>query len=135
MAWIALPRRHLRLDGVEEADELLMPVALHVAADDGAVEHVEGGEQRRRAVALVVVRHGAGAALLHRQSRLGAVERLDLALLVDREHDGVGGRIDVEADDVLELLGELRVVRQLEACGCGAARVGGPPGCAAPSAG
>ena len=24
-------RRHLRLDGVEEADELLVPVALHIA--------------------------------------------------------------------------------------------------------
>lgn len=36
--------RHLGVDGVEEADELLMPVALHVAADDGAIEHVEGGK-------------------------------------------------------------------------------------------
>jgi integrase len=27
----------------------------------------------------VVLRHGAGAARLHRQARLGAVERLDLA--------------------------------------------------------
>src|SRR3979409_2339582 len=44
----------------------------------------------------------------------GAVERLDLALLVDREDDRMGGRIDVEADDVFEFLGELRVVRQLE---------------------
>jgi hypothetical protein len=63
---------------------------------------------------LVVVRHGAGAPRLHRQSRLGAVQRLDLALLVDREDDGVGRRIDVEADHVLELFGELRVVGQLE---------------------
>src|ERR1700722_19551752 len=38
------------LDGVEEADELLMAVALHVVPDDGAVEYVEGGEQRRGAV-------------------------------------------------------------------------------------
>jgi hypothetical protein len=28
-------RRDLRLDRIEEADELLVPVALHVAADDG----------------------------------------------------------------------------------------------------
>ena len=77
-----------------------MAMALHVAADDRAVEHVERGEQRRGAVALVVVGHGAGATLLHRQAGLGAVERLDLALLVDREDDGVGGRIDIEADDV-----------------------------------
>ena len=73
-----LAGRDRGLDGVEEADELLVPVALHVAADDGAVEHVEGGEQRGGAVALVVVGHGAGAALLHGQAGLGAVERLDL---------------------------------------------------------
>jgi hypothetical protein len=32
---------HLRVEGIEEADELLVPVALHVGADDGAVEDVE----------------------------------------------------------------------------------------------
>ena len=109
-----LSRRHLRLDGVEEADELLVPVALHVAADDGAVEDVERGEQGGGAVPLVIVRHGSGAPRLHRQSRLGAVEGLDLALLVDREDDGVGRRVDVEADHVLELLGELGVIRQFK---------------------
>ena len=36
------------------------------------------------------------------------------SLLVDRENNRMGGRIDVEADDVFELLGELRVRRQLE---------------------
>ena len=109
-----LSRRDLGLDGVEEADELLMAMALHVAADHRAVENVEGGEQRRRAVALVVVGHRAGAALFQRQPRLGAVERLDLALLVDRQHDGVRGRIDVEPDDVAQLVDELWVVGELE---------------------
>ena len=91
-----------------------MAVALHVAADDGAVEHVERGEQRGGAVALVVVGHGAEPPLLHRQAGLGAVERLDLALLVDRQHDGVRRRIDVEADDVAQLVDELRIVGELE---------------------
>ena len=117
---MALSGRHLALDAVEEADELLMAVALHVLADDRAVEHVERGEQRRRAVPLVVVGHGAGAALLHRQAGLGAVERLDLRLLVDRQHHGVGRRVDIQADDVDELLGEGRVVGELEAAASGA---------------
>ena len=81
--------RDLRLDGVEEADELLMAVALHAATDHLAFEHVESGKQRGRAMPLVIVRQGAGPALLHWQPRLGAVERLDLRFLVDREHDGV----------------------------------------------
>src|SRR5258708_1323446 len=91
-----------------------MPMALHVAADNGTVEDIERGEQRGRAVALVVVRHRSGATRLYRQSRLGAIESLDLALLVDREDDGVGGRVDIETDHIPELVGELRIVRYLE---------------------
>src|SRR5690242_17151215 len=64
------------LDGVEEADELLVPVALHAAADYGAIEHVERGEQCRGAVPLVIARHRAAASGLDGQPRLGAVERL-----------------------------------------------------------
>ena len=109
-----LVRRRLGVDGVEEADELLMAMALHIAPDDRAVEHVEGGEQRGRAAALVVMGHGAEASLLDGQAGLGAVERLDLALLVDRQHDGVGRRVDIEPDDVPELVDELRIVGELE---------------------
>ena len=47
-----LAGRDLALDGVEKADELLMAVALHVAADHRAVQHVEGGEQGGRPVRL-----------------------------------------------------------------------------------
>ena len=50
-----LSDRHLGLDGVEEADELLMPVALHAAPDHGTFQHVERREQRGGAIALVVV--------------------------------------------------------------------------------
>jgi hypothetical protein len=51
--------RHLRLDRIEEADELLMAVAIHVAANDSAIEDVESGEQSRGLVALVVLRDTA----------------------------------------------------------------------------
>ena len=81
--------RHLRLDGIEEADEFLVPVALHVAADDGTVENVESREQRGRAVTFVVVGHRSGAPLLHRQTGLGAVELTtrQLGRASGKEHD------------------------------------------------
>ena len=104
-----LAGRDRRARRVEEADELLVAMALHAAADHLAVEHVERGEQGRRAVALVVVGHRAGLARLHRQARLRPVERLDLAFLVDREHDGVRRRVDIEPDDVVELGGEVGI--------------------------
>ena len=91
-----------------------MAMARHAAADDRAVEHVEGGEQRGGAVALVVVGHGAGLARLQRQARLGAVERLDLALLIERQHQAVRRRLEVQPDDRLELGGEVGIARTLE---------------------
>ena len=78
------------------------------------VEDVERSEQGRGAMALVVVRHGAEPALLQRQVRLGAIESLDLALLVEQKHDGVGRRIDIEPDHVAQLVDEVRIVRELE---------------------
>jgi hypothetical protein len=54
---------------------------------------------------------GPAAALLHRQPRLGAVKGLDLALFIDRQHQGLVGRIDVEADDILDFGDEVRIAR------------------------
>jgi hypothetical protein len=102
------------LDGIQKADELLMAMTLHAAPDDRALQDIERGEQRGRAVADIIVGHGFEPAGLQRQARLGAVERLDLALFVEAEHDGVRRRIDIQPDDVSQLADKLRVVRQLE---------------------
>ena len=64
--------------------------------------------------ALIVVGHGPGATLLHRQAGLSAIEGLDLALFVDAEHDGVRRGVDIEPDYVAQLVDELGVLRQLE---------------------
>ena len=58
--------------------------------------------------------HGGDTPLLQGQARLGAVERLDLAILVDREHDGMLGRIDIKPDHVMQPVDEVGVVRVLE---------------------
>ena len=50
-----LPGGRRLVDLLEERDELLVPVALGVAADDRPVQNVHRGEQRRGAVPLVVV--------------------------------------------------------------------------------
>src|SRR5438046_2950385 len=49
------------------------------------------------------------------EAGLGAVESLDLAFLVDRDDDGMSGRVHIEADDIFDLVGEGRVVGFLEA--------------------
>jgi len=109
-----LSGRHLGLDSIEEADELLVTMALHASANDLAFEHIESSKQRRCAVALVVMGHRAGPALLHWQAGLGAIEGLDLRLFVDREDDGMGGRVDIKPDNIAQLVDELRVGGEFE---------------------
>jgi hypothetical protein len=92
--------RNLGFDSVQEADEFLVPITLHAAPDDLAVEHIEGGKQGGGAVAVV--------------DAMGAAEHLDLRFLLDREHDGMRRRIEIKPDDVAQLGGELRIGGQLE---------------------
>jgi hypothetical protein len=50
------------------------------------------------------------AAFFQRQTGLRTVQGLDLALLVAAQHNGVLGRREIEAHDVVELLNEMLVV-------------------------
>ena len=89
-----------------------MAMALHALADNLALKDIERREQGGDA--LIVVRHGSGTSLLHRQTRLGTIKCLNLALLIDRQDNGVVGRIDIEADDLMQFGSKLRIVGELE---------------------
>src|ERR1039458_8743193 len=67
-----------------------------------------------RAVAFVIVRHGGAASALQRQAGLGTIQGLNLALLVGAQHQRVLRRIEIQADDVFQFLGECRIVADLE---------------------
>jgi len=71
-------------------------------------------EQGRGAMAFVVVRATLRQARLHGQHRSGPVQRLDLRLLIDAQHDRVLRRRQVEPDDIDDLADQLRVGGELE---------------------
>jgi hypothetical protein len=104
--FIFCPKRCEFSRTVEEADEFLVPVSSHALADHRAVEDIQRGEHRGRAVPDIIVGHRPGPTLLHRQARLGAVERLNLRLLVDRQHETMGRRVEIQPDDVAQLGGK-----------------------------
>jgi hypothetical protein len=58
--------------------------------------------------------HGRGAARPDGFAGPRAAKRLNLALLIDGQNDGVRRRAHVEPDNVLHLLGKRRIVRALE---------------------
>jgi hypothetical protein len=103
-----------RCDQLEEGQELAMTVAGLAGVSDAAGGHVQSGEQRSRAMADIVV--GAPLDTPGRQwpDRLGALQRLDLGLLVHAQHDCVGGRVKVQPDHVADPCVQLWVSGELE---------------------
>jgi hypothetical protein len=76
---IGLPGRDFVLDGIEEADEFAVSVALHPAADLHSIEHAERCDHSVGAMTFIVARHGLAAPGIDRQTRLRVVDYLDLA--------------------------------------------------------
>ena len=107
----------LLIQAVEKFDELLVAMACIALADDFALRDLQSGEKRGGAVALVIVGHGPAPALFERQARLGAIQRLDLALLVHTEHQRFFRRVEIEAHYVGELLQKLRITGEFETLG------------------
>ena len=68
-------------------------------------------------MALVVVGDPFSVAKAHRQHRLGALERLTLALLVHADDQRIVRWAQIQAHHVAQLLYEERIRRQLEALG------------------
>jgi len=62
----------------------------------------------------VVVGDAFDIAPSHGQDRMRTVQGLNLAFLIDTQHQGVVGRVQVEADDIAYLLDEKRIGRELE---------------------
>ena len=102
------------VDVAEEGDEVLGPMLRRASRDHLARRHVQRGEEVDRAMPQVIMGPSFGVADVHRQDRLRALERLDLGFLVDGEHDGIVGRVHVQADHIADLRHQLRIGRQLE---------------------
>jgi hypothetical protein len=50
----------------------------------------------------------------HRQRRLGAIDRLDLQLLVDAQHNSAIRRVEVKSGNFADLFDKQRIARQLK---------------------
>src|SRR5258708_4816272 len=82
----------LAIDAAQELQKLLMPVALIEVSNNFAFQYVESSEKSCGSVPFVVMSHRAAAPLLEGQSRLSAIQSLNLALFVNTNHDRLIGR-------------------------------------------
>src|SRR5258706_6658179 len=98
----------------EKLQIFLMSMTRHTRTDHGAVQNIESGKKSRRAVAFIVMRHGAATTLLDRQPWLGSFQSLNLALLIHTQHQRFIRWIQVQAHHIIKLLDKLFIFRQLE---------------------
>src|SRR5579872_897741 len=96
---------------IKEREKFLMAMTRLALSNHRAVEYVECREQRRRAVAKIIVGHPFEVAQPHWQHRLSTFQRLHLALLVHTQHQSLVGRVEVKANHVAHFLYEERVGR------------------------
>src|SRR3981189_74607 len=96
---------------VHEIEEFDAPPAAFMGGGDLAGGHLEGGKQRRGAIALIVVTvTGQSPTVRKLQISLGALQSLDRGFLIDADDDRVLGRRHVQTDHVGGLGRELRIV-------------------------
>lgn len=101
--------RHVRVNELEEVEDLFARVTGPDVVEDLASHHVHRREQVGCAVSFVVVGHGGAPASLHGQTRLGPIERLNLGLFIKTEDHGPFRRVHVEPHHADQLLLKVRI--------------------------
>jgi len=91
-----------------------MPVSRFAFGENAPGGDVQRGEQRSRPVADIVVGDALNISEPHRHEGLSSIERLNLALFVNTEHQRVIGRVEIEPHDIAHLLDEKRIGGKLE---------------------
>jgi hypothetical protein len=109
-----LASRKLCFEVVEETDKFPAAMPVLTGADDFAIEDIERGEQSRGAMTFIVVRLALRQARSQRKDRCGAVQGLDLTLLVHAQYQGTFGRVEIEAHYIADLFLKMRIVGQFE---------------------
>ena len=92
----------------------LMAMTRHTLANDRAIEHIQSRKQSRRTVPFVVVREGAATTFLQGQTRLRSFQSLNLALLINAQHQGFIGGIQVQTHHIVEFFDEPFIFGELE---------------------
>ncbi len=88
---------------LQEAEKLLMAMPRIALPNYFSFHHIERSKEGGGAIAFVIVSERAASPALQRQSGLSAIQRLNLALLIDAKDDGILRWSQIHADDIREL--------------------------------
>src|SRR6266542_981768 len=102
------------VEDFQEGQELMVRVPAEASCGDSAGGHLKSGKQACGAMPNVVVRHSSRKGRSDRQDWPGPIQRLNLRLVIDAEHQSLFRRIQIEPHDVGHLAVKVRVRAELE---------------------
>src|SRR5579863_6356952 len=111
----------------KKLDELLVAMTTLALTHHGSGDGVEGRKQCGRAVSQVVVRYPFDVTEPQGQHRLGALQRLNLALLIDTQYQGFVGWVQIQSDNIAHLFDEERIGGKLKMSGSMRLQAESPP--------
>ena len=112
-----LAQRNFAVDLLEKLQPLAVGVFLGGVSDDFARQVIQRGKESDGAVAIVIMGLSADMSFAQRQTRLTALQRLDLALLVTTEHHCLLWRIELKTDDIPKFGLKIRIAGKLKDTG------------------
>jgi hypothetical protein len=111
--------RHLArgaaLNPLQKTHKLLMTVTRHAVAQHLAAQAIQRGQQRRGSEARIIVGLALGKSRTPGQNRLRTIQGLDPALLIDAQHPGFFGGIQVPTYNAVRPGKEPGIEAELEA--------------------
>ena len=99
---------------LQKSQEVGARVSLAARADDRPDRHIQRRVQPGQSVACVVMGLARRQARSEWEDRLRPVQRLDLGRLIDAQHDGVGRRVQIQTDHVVDLVPGVGIGAELE---------------------
>jgi len=109
--------REFRIQTFQEFEKLLMSMPSETLSDHLTLSHFKRCKDRCGAIGFVVMGHRSTTALFQRQSRLRAIQCLNLTLLAHTEHQRFLWGIQIETHNIGEFLQKPWITRQLK-CLC-----------------
>src|SRR6476661_2375442 len=83
----------LTVERLKESQKIGGGMCCRAFTDDRSGSDVQSGIQADQAISFVIVGLAGGQSRPQGQQRLSSTERLNLSLLVDTKHDGIGRRV------------------------------------------
>lgn len=98
----------------QKLQKFLMAMARQTLSDYFSIQSILGGKQGRGSIAFVIMSQCFRLSVLHRQPRLGTIQRLNLTLFVNTKYQRMLRGTNIQANHIMQFFNKKGIAAQLE---------------------